>query len=107
MSIYKESANFPQEEKFGLQSQLRRAAVSIPANIAEGFHKKSIKEKLRFYNISQTSLDEVRYYVLLANDLFYWDAQTHRLNEQLDEIGRMLNGLMQGLSKSQSLTPKT
>jgi four helix bundle protein len=107
MSIYKESASFPQEEKFGLQSQIRRAAVSIPANIAEGFHKRSIKEKLRFYNIAQTSLDEVRYYVLLANDLTYWDAESLKFDERLDEIGRMLNGLMLGLSNSDSLKPKT
>lgn len=111
MSVYEESACFPQEEKFGLQSQIRRAVVSIPANIAEGFNKRSIKEKLRFYNIAQTSSDEVRYYVLLANDLSYWNSEVLKFDERLDEIGRMLrrmlNGLMLGLSNSESLKPLT
>ena len=71
LRVYSFSASFPKHEMFGLSSQLRRAAVSVPANIAEGFVKRGISDKLRFYNISQGSLNECRYYFILARDLGY------------------------------------
>ena len=74
---------------YGLTSQLRRAAVSVPANIAEGFKKKGPAYKKRFFNIAQGSLEESRYYLILARDLHYGDSQG--LLEQLDEVGRLLN----------------
>jgi four helix bundle protein len=80
---------FPKEEIFGLTSQLRRAVVSIPANIAEGFARKGIKDKLRFYNIAAGSLNEVSYYLLLSKELGY--AATSDLIDKLEEIGKMLN----------------
>ena len=79
---------FPQNELFGLVSQIRRAGVSVPANIAEGFKRKGQADKVRFFNISQASLEEVRYYLILANDLGY--ADTKSLLKDLDEIGRLL-----------------
>lgn len=71
LSVYKNTASFPKEELFGLTSQFRRAAVSIAANIAEGYKKKGTKDKLRFFNISQGSIEECRYYLILSRDLNY------------------------------------
>lgn len=98
VDIYKSSKCLPKEEVFGLTSQLRRASVSIPANIAEGFARKSKLEKLRFYNISQGSLEEVRYYLILIKDLEYWNT-TQQL-EKIDEISRLLSSFMKTIKKS-------
>ena len=89
LNTYKMTLTFPDSEKFGLTSQFRRAAVSIPANIVEGYGKRSHADKARFYNIAQGSLNECRYYLRLANDLGY--AETQSLTQQLNEIGKMLN----------------
>ena len=89
LAIYGFSATFPRAEVYGLTSQLRRAAVSVPANIAEGFKKKGPADKKRFFNIAQGSLEESRYYLILARDLHYGDPEG--LLEQLDEVGRLLN----------------
>lgn len=89
LAIYKRTESFPRHEMFGLTSQLRRAAVSVPANFAEGFKKQGLADKVRFYNIAQGSLEECRYYLILARDLHY--AQTDDLLGRLDEVGRMLN----------------
>jgi four helix bundle protein len=88
LGIYVVTKQFPKEELFGLTSQLRRAAVSVPANIAEGFGKRGKADKARFYNIAQGSLNECRYYLRLANDLRY--ADTSALIGQQESIGRML-----------------
>ena len=74
--VYNITSTFPEEEKFGLYSQFRRAAISIPANIAEGYRKIGKADKLRFLNISQGSLEECRYYIILSKDLGYIDEQT-------------------------------
>ena len=66
LEIYKFTEGFPKHELFGLTSQLRRAAVSVPANFAEGFKKRGLADKVRFYNIAQGSLEECRYYLILA-----------------------------------------
>ena len=88
LAIYRLSESFPKPETYGLTSQLRRAAVSVPANIAEGFKKTGRADKARFMNIAQGSLEECRYYLILAADLGY--GKTKELDNQLDEIGRML-----------------
>jgi four helix bundle protein len=88
LAVYRCTEKFPRHELFGLTSQLRRAAVSIPANFAEGFKKKSRADKARFYNIAQGSLEECRYYMTLARDLGYGD--TADLLNSLAEISRML-----------------
>lgn len=95
LGIYRLTECFPKHELFGLTSQLRRAAVSVPANIAEGFKKKGAADKARFYNISQGSLEECRYYLILAQDLGY--AETDQLTADLDEIGRMLDAYLRAL----------
>ena len=89
LNTYKMTLTFPDSERFGLTSQFRRAAVSIPANIVEGYGKRSHADKARFYNIAQGSLNECRYYLRLAKDLGY--AETQSLTQQLNEIGKMLN----------------
>jgi four helix bundle protein len=98
LGIYRLSESFPKHELFGLTSQPRRAAVSVPANIAEGFKKKSIPDKARFYNIAQGSLEECRYYLILAKDLSYGD--TKQLAIDLDEIGRMLDSYLRAMLAS-------
>lgn len=77
---------------------MRRAAVSIPANIAEGFKKRTLRDKSNFYNIAQGSLEELRYYIILARDLDYV-AQNQELVNSVEEIGRMLYGLIQSISE--------
>ena len=69
LAIYRFTEPFPKHELFGLTSQLRRAAVSVPANFAEGFKKRSRADKIRIYNIAQGSLEECRYFLILARDL--------------------------------------
>jgi len=74
LSVYGLSSSFPKNEQFGLTSQFRRAAVSVPANIAEGWRRIGTMDKKRFYNISQASLEECRYYSRLARDLEYGES---------------------------------
>lgn len=90
LEVYRMTRAFPREELYALTSQLRRAAVSVPANIVEGFRRQGKPDKIRFFNIAQASLDECHYYLILARDLGY--AQTDDLIVALEEIGRMLNG---------------
>ena len=97
IKIYKLSKAFPRHEIFGLTSQLRRAAVSVPANIAEGFKRATVPDKLRHYNIAQGSLEEVRYYLILSQDLEY--AETSELMEDLEEVSRLLEAFMQSLRR--------
>jgi four helix bundle protein len=96
LEIYRMTQGFPNEEKFGLVSQMRRAAVSVPANVAEGFKRRSKKEKAHFYNIAQASLEEMKYYLVLSRDLgfgFNFDDAWSRA----EEIGKMLGGLIGSL----------
>ncbi|MFO1488849.1 MAG: four helix bundle protein [Verrucomicrobiota bacterium] len=88
LDVYRFSEIFPRTEIYGLTSQLRRAAVSIPANIAEGFKKRGRADKVRFYNIAQGSLEEARYYMILAKDLNYGDSS--QLQSQVVEISKLL-----------------
>src|SRR5262245_25059836 len=88
LGIYRVSASFPNAETFGLTAQLRRAAVSIPANIAEGFVKRGKPDKARLMNVAQGSLEEARYYLILANDLGY--VQNAMLLAKAEEVSRLL-----------------
>jgi four helix bundle protein len=88
LAVYKASASFPKTETFGLTAQLRRAAVSVPANIAEGFVKRGKPDKARLMNVAQGSLEEARYYLILANDLGYTDNAVLLANAE--EISRLL-----------------
>src|SRR6185436_8352646 len=100
IAVYKETEPFPKEEKFGLTSQLRRAAVSIPANIAEGAARRSRKEFVHFLSNAQGSASEVDTELLIAHKLEYFSEPKYkRLIDRLDEIGRMLTGLSQYVQK--------
>jgi four helix bundle protein len=96
LAMYRLTERFPRHELFGLTSQLRRAAVSVPANFAEGFKRRGKIEKLRFYNIAQASLEESRYYMILAHDLGYGDTQKHKA--AVTEISCMLDAYMRSIS---------
>jgi four helix bundle protein len=89
LGVYRASAQFPRHELYGLTSQLRRAVVSVPANIAEGFRKRGKADKARFLNIAQGSLEETRYYLILAQDLGY--VETEEMRMQLSEVSRLLD----------------
>jgi len=88
LAIYEFTGSFPRHELFELTSQLRRAAVSIPANFAEGYKKRGVADKARLFNVAQGSLEECRYYLILSRDLGYGD--TRALMDGLEEISRML-----------------
>ena len=100
LSIYRFSERFPKEEVFGLTSQTRRAGISIPANIAEGFKRRTKGDKVRFMNIAQGSIEECRYYLILAADLGYGDSLG--LIADLDEASRMLHAYSSSILNSDS-----
>lgn len=102
--VYKLTKTFPREELFGLVSQLRRAVVSITANIAEGFSRSTIKDKAYFYSIALGSLTEVQNHLLIARDLNYISKdQYEELHVGLLEMMRMTNGLIRSATARSSL----
>lgn len=99
--IYKITAKFPKEELYGLINQMRRAAVSITSNIAEGFSRQSYAEKIQFYSIAQASNTELQNQLLVAKDVGYLNADS--FEETLDQsitVHKLLNGL---IKKSKSI----
>jgi four helix bundle protein len=100
LDVYRMSKNFPREEIYGLTSQFRRAAISIPANIAEGFKKRGRADKVRFMNIAQGSVEECRYYLILASDLKYADSIP--LYGQLEEVSKLLGSYSAAITASVS-----
>lgn len=100
LMTYNATNSFPTSERFGLCSQFQRAAVSIAANIAEGYKKRTSSDKLRFFNISQGSLEECRYYILLSKDLNYITEKKYdELTERLEETSRLLNAYCKGIQR--------
>ena len=96
--VYQTTRVFPDHERFGLCSQFQRAAVSIAANIAEGYKKLSKVDKLRFMNIAQGSLEECRYYCILSRDIGYIDIATYdALNSAVYQASSFLNGYIKGI----------
>ena len=83
LAVYRLSRTFPRSETYGLSSQFRRAAVSVAANVAEGFRKRGKADKLRFLNIAQGSLEELRYYLILARDLDYGVRRCFRVKDSV------------------------
>jgi four helix bundle protein len=98
LQVYQYTSNFPKTEIFGITSQYRRAAISIASNIAEGFKKRGIKDKARFMNIAQGSIEECRYYQILSMDLNYGSSSD--LNEQLEQVSRLLTAYHSAIIKS-------
>ena len=98
LQVYRVTRSFPEDEKFALISQFRRAAVSIEANIAEGYKKLSKTDKLRFINISQGSQEECRDYIILSRDLGYISKEEFQLlHILLEESSKMLNLYWKGI----------
>ena len=98
--IYTTTSKFPKEEMYGLVSQLRRAAISIAANIVEGRARGSTKEFLRFLLISRGSLEEVEYLLYAAHDLHFIDHKGYStLSRQTGELSAVLNGLIVSIRK--------
>lgn len=96
--IYKLTRNFPKEETYALTSQLQRAAVSVPANIAEGYERKSKREYIQFLHIAKGSLGEVETYLLLSKDLGYIDVKSYgAANSMREETAKILRGLIRSL----------
>lgn len=96
--VYNISKKFPDDEKFGLTSQFRRAAISIAANIAEGYKRIGKDDKLRFFNYSQGSLEECRCYIILANDFNYIsNEEATALIQEIEDTSRLLNSYSQAM----------
>lgn len=98
LSVYSFTIRFPREELFGITSQLRRASVSIAANIAEGYSKRGQREKMRFFNIAVGSLAECKYYLILTRDLKYGSIE--KISPLLDEVSRLLNSYRSAIIKN-------
>jgi four helix bundle protein len=108
LSVYKRTENYPKSELFGLVSQFRRAAVSVAANIAEGYRKKGIADKLRLMNIAQGSLEECRYYIILSSDLNYINEEIKiELTDLIVEVSRLLNGYCKGILTANNNSPNS
>ena len=100
LNIYKATERFPKEEKFGLTSQIRRAAVSIPTNIAEGAARNSSKEFAHFVSIAQGSASELETELIIAYRLGYLsETLFSKLLADLEQIGRMITGLTRRLRR--------
>ena len=97
LDIYRATETFPKSEQYGITSQIRRASVSIAANIAEGFKRKGKQDKLRFYNIAEGSIEEVKFFLMLSKDLNFLNDGS--LIEKLEEVSKLLNGYSQTISK--------
>jgi four helix bundle protein len=97
--VYKTTESFPKEERYGLTSQIRRAAISVPANIAEGAGRYSNKEFAHFLSNAQGSASELETELIIANKLGYLDDTSYsQLIPQLDRIGRLITGLAKHVS---------
>ena len=100
LAVYRFTALFPKQETYGLSLQMRRAAVSIAANVAEGFAKRTKPEKARYLNIAEGSVEETQYYLILAKDLGY--GETQALASSLDEVSRLLKAYVRAILASRS-----
>ena len=99
LQVYKHTQDFPSTEIYGLTSQMRRAAYSVPANIVEGHARNTRKDFIRFLNISRASLEELKYFTLLATDLNYLDKSYYEeLNEKQVEVSKILYTFIKNLS---------
>lgn len=103
LDVYQVTRNFPKEEQFGLISQLRRAAISITSNIAEGFSRNSYREKAQFYSMSLGSLTEIQNQLLVSKDVGYLPVENFEtFSQNTIRLNKILNGL---IKKSRSIIP--
>ncbi len=101
LDVYSVTKSFPREERFSVTDQIRRAASSVTANIAEGFERYHFKDKTRFYYQARGSAAEVQNFIVLARDLSYIDSQTcMRIGKHATECKKLINGLIRSTKKS-------
>ena len=107
LDVYKLTQSFPKEEIYGITSQIRRASVSIAANIAEGYKRRTPKDKARFLNFSEGSLEEVKYYLILAKDLSFITENSNALSKA-NEVAKLLFSYKKGILNTDfyQLNPK-
>jgi four helix bundle protein len=103
LAIYSLTGSFPRSEIYCLTNQIRRAAISIPANIAEGFRKRGMSDKTRFFNVAQGSLEECRYYLILTQDLGY--AATADADALLEEVSKLLVAYARAIESNRRKLP--
>lgn len=103
LMTYEVTGGFPDSERFGLVPQMRRAAVSVPANVVEGFKRRSQQDKLRFYNIAEASLEELRYFLLLAEDLTFLPDNQKSL-DQAETVARLLYRFIETVQQNSQRT---
>ncbi len=96
LMIYHVTSSFPDNERYGLVAQMRRASVSVPANIVEGFKRRGRQDKVRFYNVAEASLEELKYYLILAHDLKLLH-QDQELFHQAECVSRLLSRFIQSI----------
>lgn len=93
LNIYEITKNFPREEAYALTQQMRRCSISVPANIAEGFKRRTKNDSLHFYNISEASLEELKYYLILSKDLKYInEGKFNSIYCFIEEVSKIING---------------
>jgi four helix bundle protein len=103
LMVYELTRKFPREELFCLTSQLRRCVVSVTSNIAEGFNRSSLKEKIQFYSISTRSVSELQSQILIAKDLEYINkAEFTQTADQSVTVHKLCNGLIKSLKEKQT-----
>jgi len=98
IGVYELTRVFPRDEIYGLTSQFRRSAVSVAANIAEGYARTGLRDKLRFFEYAKSSLQECKYYLMLAKDLSY--CTDHSMNSLAEEIGKLLYSYSHSIQQS-------
>ena len=98
LRIYRMSRNFPDHERYALTSQIRRASASVAANIVEGYRRRTAKEKIKFYNNALASLDETKYFLILAEDLEYSDSK--EVLQSAEEVAKMLYSYSRAIKKN-------
>ena len=102
LATYSMTASFPRREIYCLTSQMRRAAISVPANIAEGFKKRGASDKIRFLNVAEGSLEECRYYLILVQDLGY--SSTEEMEAVREEVSKLLGAYARAIESNRSAT---
>lgn len=103
LMVYKITQDFPKEEKYGLIDQIRRAASSVGANIAEGFGRYHFADKIRFYYQARGSLNEVQSFIFLAKDLGYFkEWQVKKIWQETKTCEKLINGLIRSVNKQKS-----
>jgi four helix bundle protein len=108
LEIYKATNTFPRSEQFGVVSQLRRASCSIPANMAEGYRRRSTKEFLQFLAVANGSAEELRYFLILSRGLHYISSQDQTImDREITRIVQMLAALSRSLKLRGTRLPKT